>query len=191
MSGIKCFVAENSINAKIFHRFEPTLNGKRIQIDIALSTRIVKYLGKRVKHSSAYGCSVSPKKVFLRFFNFPIISITLTTISSRTVHFLHTFHIISRDSSCSSRIQWGKKLLPKLLHKIIVITRKKKSVMGITCRMLLWLKKCIKIPERTFNKIICRHFSESNINSRENELLQVLAQKSIQTNAIQRNLPHF
>jgi len=40
-------------------------------------------------------------------------------------------------------------------------TRNKESVVCITCRMLLRLEQRVKVPETTFNKVVCGHFSET------------------------------
>ena len=34
--------------------------------------------------------------------------------------------------------------------------------MGISCRVLLWLKEGVKVPERTLDKIVCWHFRETS-----------------------------
>ena len=51
--------------------------------------------------------------------------------------------------------------LTQVCNHTLTSTFQKECVMGISCRVLLWLKEGIKVPERTLDEIVCWHFRET------------------------------
>lgn len=74
---------------------------KRTNGTLANSTR---YLGKFVEHPRADSRCMSAQDVLLRFFDLPVITITLAAVSAFAMHLLYTLHVVFRNASSSGGI---------------------------------------------------------------------------------------
>lgn len=64
--------------------------------DLCMSSLRLHLLYKFVQHPCAISCRVSAQQVLLRFLQFPIVSVTLRTISSLAMNSLYSFKIVRR-----------------------------------------------------------------------------------------------
>mmetsp|Transcript_2367 Transcript_2367/g.4409 ORF Transcript_2367/g.4409 Transcript_2367/m.4409 type:complete len:202 (-) Transcript_2367:589-1194(-) len=119
---------------------EYTVNGK---VTCWLETS--RLVGKLVKHLRRYSRGVSSKKILECLFSLEIITISNRSSTSTLMHILDSLKVIF----------WNTHSRRRFLDE--------KRIMGISCRMALWLKQGIKIPKRTLYPFVRRHLLKTHL----------------------------